>query len=417
MNSKICLITPRHISYNPRLVKEADTLHEAGYNVRVVALSHTPEKDKLDARLMKWREWTLEIVAAHQSHPLELIRWFKASMRQKLSQAVHARTTSWLRDRAYSRYVSELSALAGKQQADLYIAHNLQALPAAFQAAQQHDAFLGFDAEDFHRGEFAADDGSQRKRLTEQVEAEYLPCCDHVTAASEGIANAYANALDIPAPTVVLNTFPKSERDGHTPKAELDQEREAGTISLYWYSQTIGPDRGLQDVIRALPSLDERVVLTLRGQWANGFESVFRDLAREHDVEHRLRVLPPAPPDQLVERAAQHDIGLALEQAHTPNRDLCVTNKILAYLLAGIPVIATSTTGQRRICETIPDASRTVPIGHAEAIADAVQDLMATSAVLAAAKEAAREAGERRYNWKLETDRLTKKVKQTLINV
>jgi glycosyltransferase involved in cell wall biosynthesis len=406
MHYRICLITPRHISYNPRLVKEADVLHEAGYEVRVVALSHTSKKDELDDRLMKPREWTLETVTVHQSHPLELIRWFKASVRQKLSQAVHARTLTWLRDKAYSRYVSELSALAGKQQADLYIAHNLQALPAAFRAAQQHDTLLGFDAEDFHRGEFAADDGSQRKRLTEQVEARYLSYCDHITAASEGIAGAYAAALNIPTPTVVLNTFPKKERRGHTPEKGLDQEKEAGTISLYWYSQTIGPDRGLQDVVRTLPALDERVVLTIRGQWADGFESVFRDLARGHDVENRLRVLPPAPPDQLVERAAQHDIGLALEQAHTPNRDLCVTNKILAYLLAGIPVVATDTTGQQRICETIPDASRVVPIGNAEAIANAVQDLTATDAALAAAKEAAYKAGDRQYNWDIEKQRL-----------
>src|SRR5947209_4268945 len=37
MRSRICLVTPLHLSMNPRLVKEADALAEAGYRVTVIA--------------------------------------------------------------------------------------------------------------------------------------------------------------------------------------------------------------------------------------------------------------------------------------------------------------------------------------------------------------------------------------------
>lgn len=412
--SPICLITSRHISYNPRLVKEADALHEAGFKVRVVAPSYTSAKAALDRKLMKTRGWSLNVVTSDRTDIRSTLRWLKASLRQRISQKLYPYIPAVVQDVAYSRYVSELATHAVAEPADLYIAHNLQALPAAHRAARRHDALLGFDAEDFHRGEFRADDASLQKALTEEVESLYLPQCDHVTAASEGIAEAYAKRLGIKPPTVVLNVFPREERSGHTPADELHKEKHEGTISLYWYSQVIGSDRGLQDMLRALPDLDEKIVLTLRGSWASGSEDVFRSLAHELGVAHRLRVLPPAPPEQLVERAAQHDIGLALEQSHTINRDLCVTNKILAYLLAGIPVIATATTGQRQICETVPAASRLVPVGNADAIASVVRDLTATDTRLAEAKAAAYAAGEERYNWEQERAALIYEIEKIL---
>jgi glycosyltransferase involved in cell wall biosynthesis len=274
---------------------------------------------------------------------------------------------------------------------------------------------LGFDAEDFHRGEFPDDEISLRNTLTENVEARYLPACDHLTAASEGIAKAYAETLDIRKPATVLNVFPLSERSGKTPPEALDEEKlPEGVISLYWYSQVIGPDRGLQDALQALSRLDKRVHLTLRGRWADGFEEEFRKLARNLGVEHRLRVLAPAPPDQLVERAAQHDVGLALEQGHTRNRDVCITNKILAYLLAGLPVVATDTTGQRQICEAVPAATRLCAIGDSESLAEAVRSFVADETSWQQAKAAAESAGEEQYNWELEKTKLLDVVRRTL---
>jgi hypothetical protein len=49
-DKRICLVSPSHS--NPRLVKEADALHEAGYAVRVVAGDATPGVWPLDAVIL-----------------------------------------------------------------------------------------------------------------------------------------------------------------------------------------------------------------------------------------------------------------------------------------------------------------------------------------------------------------------------
>ena len=314
MNDKkeVCLITSRHIAYNPRLVKEADALQAAGYRVRVVAPAQLPERAVLDEQLVATRDWSFTPIDATGRTRASKARWMWAAVRQRVCSLLHPHGGAYVRDAAYSRFVNELASAAEAEPADLYIAHNLQALPAAVRAARTHGARVGFDAEDFHRGEFPDADAALQKKLTVAVEKAYIPACDHLTAASEGIAAAYAETLGIEKPTVILNVFPLTEREGHTPPKELAQEKPDGVISLYWYSQVIGPGRGLRRAVQALSLLDDTIHLSLRGAWRESFRTELLALAEEQGVWDRLHHLPPAPPAQLVERAAQHDIGLAL---------------------------------------------------------------------------------------------------------
>ena len=49
---RICLVSPQHLASNPRLVKEADALHEAGIAVRVIAGDATPGVRPLDETIL-----------------------------------------------------------------------------------------------------------------------------------------------------------------------------------------------------------------------------------------------------------------------------------------------------------------------------------------------------------------------------
>ena len=311
-------------------------------------------------------------------------------------------------DRALHYVVPELARAAGREPADLFIAHNLAALPAAAAAARRHGARLGFDAEDFHRGQYAQPEGLDYA-LTCWAEERYVPACDYVTAASEGIAAAYADALGIPLPSTIDNVFPLSDREAVVP--ELEGEKAEGTRTLYWFSQTIGPGRGLEDALAALPLLDADVHLALRGRWADGYEAAFLGRAEALGVRDRVRWLAPVPPGQLVARTARHDVGLALEQPQTRNREVCVTNKIFTYLLAGIPAVATDTEGQRRICAHAPDATRLVRPGDVDGLAEAVRALLTEGE---AARAAAERAATERFNWERERERFLQVVRTCL---
>lgn len=397
---RVCLVTTGHPSTNPRLVKEADALSAAGYTVHVVACKFLGWADRADAEF-EARPWTIGWVrfGALASRVARTAMRLRKRLNLRLVETLGYRPA--LAERALHYMVPELATAARSWPADLYVAHNLAALPAAAHAARAHNARLGFDAEDFHRGEFPdAEVNTAIAELTRWAESYYIPQCDYVTAASDGIARAYADALDIPLPTTVSNVFQRADAEVAVPASELEREKEEGTESIYWFSQTIGAGRGLDDALEALPSLEDHIVLSLRGQWAEDYREAFMARAKKLGVAHRVRTLDPVPPGELIRRTAEHDIGLALEQPHTLNRSICVTNKIFSYLVAGVPVVATDTVGQRGVCEHIPGATRVVPPGDAGALAEAVASLARSDEAVTAAQRAAE-----RYNWEVEQRR------------
>lgn len=397
---RVCLVTTGHPSTNPRLVKEADALSAAGYAVRVVACKFLMWADAADAGFEERPWWPVTWVRFGAMAPWARREWGRVRRRASQSLAAHLGFRPFLAKRAFHYVVPELARAAAAEPAELYIAHNLAALPAAAHAAARHRARLGFDAEDFHRGEIPeVEQGSVRAALTRWAEEHYIPLCDYVTAASDGIAEAYARVLGIERPTTILNVFPLAERDVPVPEAELEAEKTPGTRTLYWFSQTIGPGRGLETALEALVHLEDGVHLALRGAWADAYESVFMAQADALGVRHRVHALPPAPPSELVVRAARHDVGLALELPDTLNRDICVTNKIFTYLVAGLPTIASATEGQRRVCAALPSATRVVPHNDSEALAMAAKSLLGNSA----ARPAARSVAAERFNWEVES--------------
>lgn len=391
---RVCLVTPGHLSTNPRLVKEADALVTEGYEVTIVAARFISWADEADKEFAD-RVWQVEKVpfgplAGRRQH-----LWQSLGRRASL---LIFRLTGALAAQAFHPVVPALTRAVCAVKADLYIAHNLAALPAACAAARRYGARLGFDAEDFHRGELTeAPEQDLALRLTQTIEDTYLPGCDYVTAASPGIARAYAAACGIDEPTVVLNVFPKSD----APTALALKETTAP--SLYWFSQTVGPNRGLETVIEAMGLSKSRPMLFLRGSPAMGYVETLSDLARRHGVIDCLHLLPTAPPGAMVRLASQYDLGIASEPGHTVNNRIALSNKLFTFLLAGVPVLASSTPAQVEIAAEMSGAVLLYPQNDAQALARHIDDLCQSLERLAHARKAAWQLGQTRFNWNVES--------------
>lgn len=405
----ICLVTPGHLSTNPRLVKEADALAAAGYEVSIVAARFIHWADAADTEFAN-RPWRVHKVAFG---PL-------AGRASQIMQSLLRRVCllAWKGlglwpERAFHPVIAGLTRAACGIQADLYIAHNLAALPAAYHAAKKHGAKFGFDAEDFHSGELSmTPENALRSRLTREIERRYLPLCDHLTAASPGIAKAYAEAYGVAVPSVILNVFPKAA----APSAPTRCGAARPSPSLYWFSQTIGPDRGLETVVTAIASSQSRPNLFLRGNLSPGYEKVLTALAEQLGIGDRLRFLVPAPPGDMVSLAAEYDIGLATEVSTTANRDICLTNKIFTYLLAGLPVLATDTAAQSEIASGMSGAVFVYPQQGAQNLALRMDELLLSPHQLAHARQAAWQIGQVRFNWDVEQAILLRLVESALAN-
>jgi glycosyltransferase involved in cell wall biosynthesis len=308
--------------------------------------------------------------------------------------------------------IGSLARAAAAQPADLYIAHYLPALPAAAWAARRHGALLGFDAEDDHVGEL--EDTPENRfaiEIRHRIEAYYLSQCRYLTAASPGIARAYWKRYGINM-TPILNVFPRSYAPILAPS---EQCRKSGRpLSVYWFSQTIGGGRGLEPFIKAMGQLRRGVTLTIRGSDFLGYSNRLKELARNFGVADAINFLPSAPPDQMAQLAAEHDIGLSLELSKPPSRAVCLTNKLFIYLLAGIPVLLSGTAAQRAFAAQLGAAGQLVDLSDTGSIASAIDGWRRDADALIAAKREAWQIAQQQFNWDVEKQSFLRLVKAVL---
>jgi len=396
VSARVCLVTTGQPACNPRLVKEADALVDAGFDVHVVAAYSADWATDADRDLVRARRWSQTFVDwRFGSAPW--VFWASRIRHRAARLTAPWVNTGGAADAAVSRIAPELCRAAARVRADLYIAHNLGALPAAWHASRRHGGRLGFDAEDFHSGQLMRDD--RMRPVIERVERRYLPDCDYITASSPGIAEAYRPLSRSGLPHCVLNVFAKAQRPSSQKSAVPSLP-----VTLYWFSQVIGPGRGLEDVVRALGRTPAgSAELHLRGSWWPGYEAELRQLAAESGLApERIVAHPLASPDEMVRRSATYDIGLALEPGTTENSNLAIGNKIFTYLLGGQAVVATNTAGQRWLLDQVPGAAVGYDPGDIETLTAHLLNCIHRRDELAAAKRAAWTFGDRRFNWEIE---------------
>lgn len=397
------LISPAHPSRNPRLVKEAEALREAGCAVRIVFGDYTDWGARMDPPLIAGFEAATPVTFGPVRAATS--RYLRQSLAHRAAAAIwrragSARRSAQLAARAFHPAAGDLRRTAiAAGPADLFIAHNVAALPAAAAAAARHGAAYAFDAEDFHQGDppAGAEQADEIAKIA-AIEAAHLPGAAYVTAAAPMIAAAYADAYAIPEPAVVLNVFSLSEAPSERAARPLCAERR----SLYWFSQTIGPQRGLECAIKAVARSKTRPSLTLRGDDAHGYGAQLMEIARSCGAADLVAIVPPEPPSRMVRCAAEHDAGFVGETGHTRNRSIMLTNKQFTYFAAGAPALMSDIPSHERFSKEAGEATRLYRTDDADSFASAIDGLLGDADALERASGAAWRSSRERYNWDAE---------------
>ena len=404
--TSICLITPGHLSSAPRVVKEASALAGAGYDVHVVAGNHFAPATVLDETLVAAASW--------QSHFVNYASpgYAGRKLARRLARLLVTQVPSpALAARALHAECLRFARIAANFPARLYLGHSLAGLVSAALAARKNSTAYGFDAEDFHDEETAsiAEDPRERtiRRLLHQ---SFLPGCAHFTAASPLISDAYATRYG-PRAIPVLNAFPLSEAPAPVDTPPVSSDRPA---VFYWFSQTIGPGRGLEKVLSIMGRMRTPAALHLRGFVSATYGQSLRHLAQSLGLRHPITFLPPAAPGEMARLAATADLGLSTETPPPWNRDLCLTNKIFCYLLAGIPQLLSLTTAQGRIAADLGAAALLADLDQPDAAAVLLDQFFSNPARVRAARVAAFTASRQRYCWDLEKEGFLSSVRHAL---
>lgn len=392
--TKVMLISSGQPSANPRLVKEAVSLFYNGYQVKVIYCPLSPWADEFDQELFAKYD-SIEWIQAG-THPVKEKRsYFFARLRVKFFDLMF-RLFGQRFDadiKSLVLYGQELIQIAKKNKADLYIGHNLGALPAVVKAAKFYGAKAGFDFEDFHRGE--AEEGSPEMMKTRMIEEKYVAMLDYFSAASPLIEKAY-NQLFPAIPSLTINNcFPSAYA-----VSEI-KEPDSRVLKLFWFSQTIGKKRGLEIVLQAMSLLEKNIVtLTLLGNCTVEMKMYFTALTQQLNLApEQLIFVSPVKEGELVEIAAAHHIGIATELPHIANRELCLTNKLFIYLLAGNAILFSNTKAQEHFFNNYPTVGSLFDAENVQALKKVLENYILNPHLLHAQRKQALKLGKEKMNW------------------
>lgn len=363
------MITPGQPSSNPRLVKEALALRDAGFKVTVLYSFWVDWADEMDKQLFIDNpdiNWTL--VGGHpRTQPLLFaITRLNYKFSRYVSQCLPS--SAYWQERAMTRTGLALGRKARTLPAVLYIAHYLGALGPACRAARKHLTKYSFDAEDFHRGQ--VQEGSLAYKRDVLLEDRFLPGVSGCTAASPMIADKYRQLYPLLEPAIIHNVFSRRYLQTEPPPY-----RSGEILKLFWFSQTVGSGRGLEELIISMGKVKgHHLSCTILGSCTAAMELELRTLAVDAGLKkEQLCFLQPIDLAGIFRIASTHHIGMALEIATTVNRQICLTNKLFTYPLAALAVIATDTPAQKQFIEKYPAIGTTYPVGDPTALATILQ--------------------------------------------
>jgi hypothetical protein len=410
MNSNaplVCLITPGHVASTPRLVKNADALVNAGYRVHVVAGRIFRPAEALDSQIFSTARWQSTLVDGRAGAGVAARKLLRRLARQLIQWIPFA--SPRLAARAHHAEVTRLAATAAAVPASFYFGHGLAGLPGAAFAARARGVKYGFDAEDFHDAETEEALSDRAECIARHVlQAGLLPGCALFTAASPLIAKEYGEAYKV-EPTTILNVFPLAQAPLSPPiPSPITSQRPA---SIYWFSQTVGPGRGLESVVAILGRMKTPVQLCLRGFVSTDYIKNLQDQATRAGHRHPIKFLPAGPSAEMVRLAAEADLGLSTEESLPLNRDLCLTNKIFVYLLAGLPQLMSRTTAQTALAAELGDAALLGDLSRSDETARLLDVFLLDPARVTAARQTAWDLAHRRFCWDIEKNILLESVR------
>jgi len=403
----LCLVSHGQPSANPRLVRDAGILAEAGHNVRVVAAQLIPGLIAHDTSLTKVANWKYEPVSfSHRSNGTPSWNYIRA--RRRIAAAL---ATVWpsedLVSRAYGYANPELAVMAAKEPADVFIAYQHNSLPAAWWAANKHQARVALDAQDL-----LADCSTEPVKLARQIERRYLKHCHYISTMSTAAANRLQETNGLArTPIVLQNTSRIAEREGLASPSDRQPSRE---VSLYWFGQTIGVHSRADQVLNAMPLLKTPTRLTLRGKSDEAFISDLRNRASALGLSNQLQILPRAEPGQMVRLAAEHDILLGTQPGSDLFNQMALGNKVFTGMMAGLALALSDTIAHRELLAEAPGCGVLFPDGDVEGLASQLNHLLCDRRRIETMKLQAWSLAETRFNWEEESRTLLRTIDQLL---
>jgi glycosyltransferase involved in cell wall biosynthesis len=320
-----------------RILQEAHTLTDAGYDVRILTRSvdEHDSKGTVEGLPVEWLavkgrdprfDWLYRLVGATRGTQAAAL-WSVLAGRHTFTMRATPRAISY--------------------EADIYHAHDLNNLEVAFNAAMSANAKLVYDAHELFP-EMANRWVRLKRSSWRRLEARLLPKADLAITVNDLIAAEMSARYNVPPPLVLLNcpdpppTFdPNARYDLIRDRLNLPSERK---IVLYqgWMSE----GRGLENLVRAAGLLANDAVVVFMGY--GDYQATLQSMAASQPAG-QVYFIPAVPQRDLLAYCASADVGVIPYQAVDLNNYYTSPNKLFDFIQAALPIVASDLPFLRKV--------------------------------------------------------------------
>lgn len=337
----ISMIVWNEFLNDARVLKEAETLQTEGYQVTVHALHKpglTKERETLDSGV--------HVVRVARS---PLCKWRKRKA-SSLVRTVNAADTSTSKAvvpigkmilvRQVLVIVARIWTHVGlmvkmvKSRPDVVHAHDVNTLPTAWLVSVLTRSPLIYDA---HEISTDREGYASFRKLVGWIEKRLMPKVAASITTTDTRAKFFARAYGVSRPLVLQN---RPRYESVDPSQRIRNElklQEAWPIVLY--QGGIQQGRGLERLVEAAAQVSNAYFVFIGGGL---FESVLKELTHSLGLENRVYLIPAVSLADLPSYTASADIGVQPIENTCLNHFSTDSNKLFEYIMAGLPVVASS---------------------------------------------------------------------------
>jgi glycosyltransferase involved in cell wall biosynthesis len=311
---------------DPRVRRAASALNEAGFSVSVV-----------DIESERARSLEEDINGIHLKHILK-------------PDWLNTKRFPWRLIRSVQKIIIGTFMLI-RTPADIYHAHNDNALPACYIAAKLRCKPLVYEAHEMPLYPLEDTSHSWARMLITQLFIGMVRRCAGVITVSGPIIEELYNRYQITGISLIRNippyqVVPRSNRL----RQYLGLSPE---VRIALYQGNLQPGRGLAALVRAAVFLELNTVIVMMGKGVGSTPAELEALAVREGVTDRIKIMPPVPQEELLDWTASADIGLiASAPDYSLNIRMLLPNKLFEYLMAGLPVLSSPLEATARVVKT-----------------------------------------------------------------
>jgi len=218
-------------------------------------------------------------------------------------------------------------------RADLFLANDLDTLPAVWMASKLRRIPYVFDSHEYFTEVPELVNRRVVQKIWKGIEGLLLPGTRFMITVNKEIAKLFEQEYNVKA-QVLMNVPCKLRGDSQEPLGQIPKSFEGKILILY--QGAVNEGRGLEEIIDAMPKIPGHALLIIGGG------DIFDKLQKRvtlMDLKSRVHFTGRLPMEELSWYTQQAIIGISLEQDRGLNYRLALPNKLFDYMHAGLPVL------------------------------------------------------------------------------